>query len=447
MRGAWLVVIFALGICAYRPGEFLLNGDEYFYAGQATTLTHGRFVPEDGDGLAVPVLSAGKAVKYPPAWPLLLAVGRVFSVRSMWLVTLIVHLAGGVAFARMLVRRGVPSWACGVWVFHPVAWLYARTVMSDAPAAALLLVALDAWENGDRWTMATVLAISSAMRVAGALAVAGIALVVFPEARRRRLDAAAAMAGAGAGMALMLLATQRLTGHWLTSNYAGSGGAGLIGPQMMLENGLLYAAGLTLLPPFPLAWLAMAPRRVGRWAIAAIPACLFLIAYGYHDAGANHLETLIGGQRLLLPAIALLVVATAEVWSANRWLGRALTVGAAGAAIVVTFAMGRLEDRFRPAVRAVAACRPRTIAYNLEAGRVALAVNADKYYAVDATRAPNVQADVFVIARRYRSNRAGATSDVDARFSSLRGRCSTVGDYDIVDVSGNCPESGERCKP
>lgn len=321
MRGGWLAVAFAVAVALVRPPGVLLNGDEYFYAGQATTIAHGRLVPVDGDGLGVPLQLPANAVKYPPGWPVLLAAGRVFSVRAMWAVALLAHLVGGLAIARMLVRRGLPSWGNAVWLFHPSAWLYARTLMSDAPAAAGLLVAMDAWENRDRYLAAAALAIAPAMRIANMLLLAGFALAVTPEIRRRKWDAAVATGGVLLGFGAYLAANYAATGQWISSPYA-SANTGLIGSRMLLGNAILYACGLALLPPFPLVWMILDRRGLGRWAIAALPLALFLLLYGYHDVGGSVVETLVGGQRLLLPAIAVLIAATVGSWGAQPWVLR-----------------------------------------------------------------------------------------------------------------------------
>lgn len=444
MRGAWLVFCLAVAVAVAHPPGVLVNGDEYYYAGQATTITHGRLVPQEGDGLAVPVQPPERAVKYPPGWPLLLAAGRVVSVRGMWVVTLLVHLAGGLALGRMLARRGIPSWTSAVWVFHPAAWLYSRTIMSDAAGAAVLIVAMDAWENRSRYLVAAALALAPALRIANLLAVAGFGVAVVPETLRRKRDALVAVTAVLVGIAADLFANHAITGRWMGSPYA-SATERLIGTQMLLENAVLYGAGLLLLPPFPLAWMVAEPRGIGKWAVAALPLGVFLLFYGYHDVGANPFQTLVGGQRLALPMISVLIVASADAWSARRSLQGTLSVCAVGCALAVSLAMSSLERRFEPAVRALTLCRPATIAYNGEAGRVALAVDAERYVAVDAMRPWATGADVVVLASQYRSNRPGATTPVPSYAGPLPGRCYALGDYRVIDLAGRCPDIGPRC--
>lgn len=124
-----------------------------------------------------------------------------------------------------------------------------------------------------------------------------------------------------------------------------------------------------------------------------------------------------------------------------------MVVVATAAAMTISFGMRRLESRFAPAVQAVAACQPRAIGYNSEAGRVALAVDADKYFVLDGERSRNVSADVVVVAVRYRSNRPGATTQIGSAIDFPGARCYAVGDYRILDVSGHCPPVGPRCDP
>lgn len=447
LPGAVVAVLAAAVYLVFLP-HLLVNSDEYFYAGQALALSKGHLFPVDGVGLSFPASTAIEAVKYPMAWPMLLALGRLLSARSMWLVALVLHLAGGMAFARIMVRRGIPAWSNALWLFHPVAWLYARTVMSDVPAAALLLVAIDAWEARDRWLGAAMLALVAWMRSANLLVLAGFGLAVLPQVRRRWRDG---LAGGVAVMAALLAQhgfERLLTGAWFASPYSHAN-ASLIGTGMVVENAALYLGGLLLLPPFPLAFAALRPRRVDGWVLVSVPVLAFLLFYRYHDTGTNLLQTFVGGQRFMLPAHAALLVATAQAWSrvwpfSSRWLlvSAGLLVSVLGAV-----AMRRLEMKFEPAHHAVRACAPATLGYNVAAGRVALSVDAERYLALDG-RAELPPMDVVLVATQHESNRPGGTQDPRSGLRvPVPGRCYAVGVYRIYDLAGRCPPVGDPCPP
>ncbi len=447
LRGGWLGIVLAAAVALSFLPTSIVNGDEYFYAGQALTLARGRIVPADGDGLPVPQLPAAAAFKYPIGWPMLLAPARLVSFRAMFVVTLLAHLAGGAAVARILVRRGLPSWLNAVYLFHPVAWLYSRTLMSDAPATAALLVAIDAWENRDRIACAIALGLAPAMRLANLIALAGFGAAVLPEAKRRWRDVAAAGVSVAAFVGLQVAVTHHLAGGFFSTPYAASIGR-LLDGAMAIDNALLYSAGLLFLPPFSLFWAIARRGTVDRWAAAAVPVLVFFVAYAFHDAAANPLHTLVGGQRLVLPAHAALLVATCRAWAAWRPFRMRSFVLAAGVAagVVGCLAMRTLEQRYAPAVEVLRECKARRIAYNTNAHRVALSLDADEYRLVDG-RDPARLGDLVILGKRFETNRPQSAEPEQqlTRYSFPGARCRELGNYVVWDLGGRCPEFGRPC--
>jgi hypothetical protein len=450
LRQAWVVLALAAALTlAFFPRAVSIT-DEAYYAGQAQALLHGHFLPTAADALPLmPGHPAAEAVRYPFGWPLLLAPLRALGFRAMFVATLLLHLAGGAAVARMLVRRGLPAWLAAAYVFHPVAWVFSHSVMSDVPAVAMLLLAMDLWEQGRAGRGAVPLGYALFSRTAALMPVAGIGLSVLWERRRWR-DVFVFAVGPVVAVVAMVALNSWALGNPLGLWYATAGVGGFTGRQIPQQI-LLYLAGLALIPPFPLLCLALRPRRCDSWALAAVPTLLFFVFYSYHDASPNPVETFFGGQRLILAAHVALIVATMRVWGEIpllRFRTAVLAVAVAGAA-VAAFAWRRLlEGRFVPAVEAVRACRPASVAYNLLSLRVAAAVDAREYHVI-AEGAEPPRADVAVIAPKEVSrNVAMATGRFElspAWRAAAAGRCRQAGAFMVFDLSGRCPAPQPPC--
>jgi hypothetical protein len=447
LRSGWLALsVAALVAVAFLPGS-LTNGDEYYYAGQAFVLSHGRIVPQSGDPLPVPELPPARAFKYPIAWPALLAVSRVFSFRAMFLVALLAHVAGGAAVARMLVRRGAPAHLAVVYLFHPVFWTYSRTLLSDVPATACFLLAMDAWENRDPLRGAAALGLASSLRLASLVGVVGFGLALLPQLRRRLRDAIWLGLGVTLGLAIQAAVNYRLTGFVQGSPYAADNVSLLTG-KIAVQNLLLYVAGLALLPPFSLVLLALQPSRTDRWALLAAPVLVFFILYSFHDFGPSWLETLVGGQRLVALAHASLSVATSRIWSGPLVLERKVPVLLAGAVLGIAgcLASERLVTRHQPAIELLRACHADVIAYNYNAFRAAVSTEAKGYLPFTGAP-PQAGWDVLVFASQPQTYRPRTTgSDPTLELPRLPGtQCRQVGPYLVYDAAGRCPQRGEPC--
>jgi len=440
LRGAWLVLGLAFLLAVSLFPRVIVNFDEYYYAGEAFTLSKLRALPVPGDPLPSPPMDPAQAMKYPLGWPLLLAPARLVSFRSMFVVALLVHLVGCASVSRMLVRRRVPSALVALYAFHPVLWLYSRTLMSDVPVAALTVMAMDFWEEERPGVAGAVLALTTALRIAAVTSAAGIlvaAAIGFPKLRRRAFHFVMTFVIAAT---LFLLAQIALTGTSRGSGYAEAISMLLTG-HMFGENLALYLAGLAMLPPFVLVVAFARWRRVDRWAIAALPSLLFFSFYSFHDLGRSFVETLVGGQRFMAPAIGSLLVSTSRVWGSwfERWQAWAV-VASALVAGTISFGMGRLERPYVGALEYVASCKPERVGYSTNAARVAGSVDARSFFEQDG-EGPG-EFDVYVFSNRPRTHRPDTASWVLSPPPSVVARAiraARVDDYVIYDLSGKCP--------
>jgi hypothetical protein len=123
-----------------------------------------------------------------------------------------------------------------------------------------------------------------------------------------------------------------------------------------------------------------------------------------------------------------------------------LLAAGCAAALVHHFALRHLADRYRPAVDAVAACRPETILYNSFASRVALSTDARSFYLLQ-DQPSDARADVAVVSLRQVTNRfeTSNTYRIPAWLLARSKRCSRHGEFYVFDLAGQCPAIGEPC--
>lgn len=448
MRPGWLAVLAAAALYLVFLPKGLVNADEYHYAGQAYVLAHGRFLPVVGDPLPVVRGQEGAAVRFPVGWPLVLSAARFLGFRGMYLLPMLFHLAAGAAFARLLVRRGLPGWANAIYLFHPALWGLSRTIMSDVPAVALLIIAIDAWEAGRSWLPGALVAYGSLMRMGAVFAGAGFALAVLGDLRREPRRLAGLAFPAIVAVVVHVLLNRIAADHLLSSPYV-QGALPLLVVSKIGEHLLLYAAGLALLPPFSLVACALQARDADRWCLGALPVLAFFVPFAYHDAAPSLLETLVGGQRLVLAAHAFLMVGTARAWGSVAIPRMTIPIVVAGLAMAVVGAMAldRIRAPYERVAEAVSACHPKRIGHDYNAGRVVARLAASSWRYLDGSD-PKGQDDVVVISHAMVTHRV---SDPEPRFSypelePYRHLCRTVGQFEVYDLTGRCGAIGDPCR-
>ena len=449
LRSAWLVIALAAVVAVIALPRTMINGDEYLYAGEARMLLHGRLLPIDGDPIpGALVASDSEGARYPPGWPALLSIPALFGFRSMFLATLATHLVAGAVLARMLVRRRIAASLVAAYLFHPVFWSFSRTLMSDIPNAAVLLLAMDAWEQNRPTVAGASVAYSFAMRLANIISISGIALATFSKWRSQPRLFASLILGAVLGSGAVLLVNFIKFGHPFNSSY-GDAAFKVLNGRMLWPNFCLYTLGLLLIPPFPLACLIVRPREADRWCLMAVPVLLFFFFYSYHDSSRRFLETALGGQRLIIPAHVAMMIGTARIWGEIPIPKLPVVAPIAGvlAALVEYRAVKHLDDRYGAVTALLAGCNPGRIAFNRNASRVALSADARAYYVIDG-REPTDLGDVIVVAPSSPTNKPIERA-ANYRFPpALRERsdtCQKVGEFFIFDLSGRCPRVGQFC--
>jgi hypothetical protein len=297
----------------------------------------------------VPARDGHRTSRYPPGLAALLAPLTLAGPGAAFLLPLAVHLAIFFLLAWLLARAGLaPLWAV-LYLCHPTAVLHSRTLMSNLPAAAVLLGAFALLVRGGALpALAAGLLLGFGTLVRQPLVLAGAALALGAAWRGRRALLAGSWAerlrGAPAlfvfglvpGLAAYAIYHWWVFGSPLASGYAEVGAGRLFGAAVLAHNLPRYA--LILLAVYPLMLVAPAFYR-GPWQaeVVLLPAgcLLFYGAYGWFDAGASLPETAMRAPRFLLPALPFFVIAYAGMLAAPLRRVPGLELAALGLAAVL----------------------------------------------------------------------------------------------------------------
>lgn len=301
----------------FYPRTFAIV-DEDAYLTQAYLLRTGRVTYENSPIPAphMTVETAGRrASKYPPGASLLLLPFTLAGWRATFAAGLLLALLGTALFALILRRLAPgadPAWAL-LWLCYPAVTLYARTLMSDLPAAVLVLAAFLALVRGQRFAAGLGLGAAVLVRYSNAVLAVVFGIILLAAGPQRRRGLAALALGLVPGIALALGYNILCYGGplafpmYLTGSFS---------PGFILRNAVYYGRALLILYPLML----LAPLAVARqWRLAvALPAYAVLALYccfSYIHDVPGLAEQLTVGLRYLLPGLGLFILGTALLLS------------------------------------------------------------------------------------------------------------------------------------
>ncbi len=343
-RAPWaLGLAFAAVYGALYPATYSIL-DEQAYLSYALTLLHGtphpdvagvymvraRFYPETGH----------MAASFPPGTAALIAPAlALLSWRAAFACIALVHLAGTALCALALRRAGLPRSFALLYLLHPVAVLYSRTVMSDVPAMALTMGAVAVW-LGPRASPALAGALLGAslwFRFAQLPLLAAFAGAQLVRAIRSPGERAALLrfaAGALPFVAALLAFNSMLYGVPLPT------GEGAFSLANVPRNLATHVAHLNLVYPLLLvaALAVRSPLRL-ECALGALGTLAMYAAFFHSYQGFGALGQIVVAGRFFLPLFALLCVPYASALDAllarvPRWRPRLVAAGALGLAAV-----------------------------------------------------------------------------------------------------------------
>jgi hypothetical protein len=326
----WLVA-FALWavVLAWKWPVALSFGDEVAYVAQARLVLQGRLHPlaqDPGFWLTSP---RGLVAKFPFLAPLLLA--PLFTVHPR-LIFVLGPLAGlGLVFAASRVLRawGHRSIWAAIPLMHPTVTIVARTVMTDLMLAALVVGTWWAARRQRLGWAALLAATATLMKQTGFVIVAGLIAgeVLRERVALRRRDGqvirrlASLAGGLAAGLAGSVAFNFASNGTpWSAYSYALSYlGTPAFWPRYFPTSAPVYLLSVVLLPPLLVAgaWPLWKRREFGPL-IASGGLIAMMCFYFFVDHGRSALETLLLAPRLILPAVAFLLIGYASL-AATLW--------------------------------------------------------------------------------------------------------------------------------
>lgn len=320
--------LFLFGVLLWF-GVFLLTwplafsfGDEVGYVGEARLLMQGRVHPlpsdpgiwhERPDG-AYPLIP-----KYPLLPSMVLVPFVAVSPPLVFLLGVLAAIALAWVAGRILASWGRSRLWGLVVLMDPTVVLLSRTVMADV---ALAFLGLSTWYFLRRragWQTALVAAATIAIKTTGIVTVAallvGETLVLLREKRRPRKvlrEMTPMLLGIAVGSAIVV-GLNILSNGTIHSSYNESASQAF-GLRFLQTSGLAHFKSLLICPPVLIVGLLPFWRRRDLGALLVIGVSIVMMSvYFFVDWGVGFVDTVVLSRRLIMPAIAFLLVGYAEI--------------------------------------------------------------------------------------------------------------------------------------
>ena len=301
-----------------------LSASRYFLQGKAFDRDSSAWFwkPRRGDEVLDRALNA-----LSPLFSVILMPFVMAGWRSTFVLGVTAHVLGFIGMVRLLQWRGLsPVWAF-LYLLYPPFVLYSRTVMIDVPAASLVVLVLvllhrpepNYFHVGLAMGFMVLLKVSTFPIV---LAFFGLMFVqdVWSAARsgmfRQRIKHSRWLPMAFGGLpfaAILLLSNVFLFNSLFGSAYVGRE-AGMFGFRYLPRNLPFYAGSLMLMYPFMLVSpVFMKGAHAWEFKVSCLVVILLFSSYYFIDEGNTWYEMIIRGQRFMLIAMPLFIVAYAEM--------------------------------------------------------------------------------------------------------------------------------------
>ena len=445
------VVLWVAIVGAYWP-HALSFADEVGYVGHAKLLLRGQLQPTWFDpGIWVGTADGGVVSKYPLLPSLLLAPLFWLAPRAVFALSMLAAIATAWGAYRLLASWGrPPCWAL-LLLAHPTVAILSRTAMMDVLLSALTIAAWLALRRGrSPWVVLACAALAcskpTGLLIAGCLLAGELARAFAPTGRYASVppgavagpsggDAPRALRAVGfgacgwlLGAALTMLLTYVATGSWrMGYQLAQPSEQAFFAAAYVPEHAALYARALLLCPPLLVlgAWPLWRRGEYGGLLVAC-GLIAAMSAYFFADRGASELETLVLSQRLILPAVCVLLIGYADGLAAcvERWprLRRAALPLLAAAPLAVMLAIAARHQRWQaPMARALAAAAPLADRHGRELALTGEAFKAGLLYpGRTLVFAPNVVRSDVVLCSAQTWSRRSARGALSCAYPAYR---------------------------
>ncbi len=304
-------ILFSVLFFIFYPSTYAIV-DEAAYLTTAYTFQHGAICYDHVGFLNVPmaVTIAGHSLsKYPPLNALLMLPFCSINWRMGFLRGYILMAIGFWMVMKMLQHYRLSAMYALFFLFHPAFVLYSRTLLSDLPATIATLVGIYYYIKQRYFIAGAVLGISVSIRYPSLLVPATLGVILVFSAEWRNL----AQLSMGAMIALIPLIVYHLV--FFQTMFGPFGAYGMeFSPHRFWSIAKQFFICTTILYPFFLV-LPIFSRIKEKWFFILL-SLVFIIFYsflGFIDRGDNFFESLVRGQRYVLPVLPLLLIPYIDV--------------------------------------------------------------------------------------------------------------------------------------
>ena len=301
-------VLLAVILFIFYPPFYAIS-DEQAYLSTAYALGKGTlFLDNAGlkNSFAVITTKSHLINKYPIGNSLLLTPFTIINWKFGFLRNYIFFFAGFILFLKIFDHYGIDRKMALLYLLHPSIILYSRTLMSDIPSMFFALLGVYLILKKKYYLAGISLGFNLLIRYTNLLLPLGICTGLLLEKRSK--DALKILPGVFLGLVLLLLYNWKAWGDF-TLPFIRTGG-GTFSMKYLKTSGLYYLISLNVLYPFMLV-ITLIQGIKRKFTGFLFTTLMFLITYSFYyyiDRGSNLIETLVMGQRFMLPVIPLLLL-------------------------------------------------------------------------------------------------------------------------------------------
>uniref|UniRef100_A0A7C4XF52 Glycosyltransferase RgtA/B/C/D-like domain-containing protein n=1 Tax=candidate division WOR-3 bacterium TaxID=2052148 RepID=A0A7C4XF52_UNCW3 len=302
--------------------------DESAYLSMAWTFQKGNFYYNRVGISSAPALimiNGNSISRYPPGNSVLLIPFTLFNWKFAFLRGYILMGIGYLLFIILLSHFHISALYAFLFLFHPTLILYSRTLMSDLPACIFSLLGLLFFIKKKYLIAGIILSLGFAIRYPLSLISISFGLILlFQGLKNSYLPFIKFLVGSLFGLIPLFLYHLYCFGNLTGPMSANMIGFSLKNFPFMAGQFLLF---LNILYPF-LFFLSFFTRLKERW-IFIIPSLVFLLFFSFQyfiDTGSNFFESIVMGQRYIVPIIPYLLFPYLEILNRIKIINKLLMV-------------------------------------------------------------------------------------------------------------------------
>jgi len=297
--------------------------DETAYLSMAYTFQNGKLYYDQAGIYSAPAsikINHHLISRYPPGNSILLLPFTKLNYKLAFLRGYLLTIIGFILLIIILAHYNLPSYYALLLLFHPSIVLYTRTIMSDLPAAIFSLAGLLLFIKKRYPYSGIIFGIAIAIRYPLLLIPFSMFSLLF--VKKEFFNALKFLIGVVIGLIPLLIYDISAF-----NTIIGPANANLIGFSLKNFPIMFAQFFLTINIIYPLLFIISFKTKLNEKWYFIFPALIFIIIFSlqyYIDTGKNFFETIIRGQRYMLPIIPFLLIPYSEILNRIRFLQKSL---------------------------------------------------------------------------------------------------------------------------